>query len=108
LSAGAEGQYPDVVRMALALARVGMPIVLDRAEEVFRTLLGLDDVVVGPRFGQVHLDDLRRDRPDSVASVRWDPILSIERVTADGLARIEHVERTGTPAGWGGTFSGCR
>lgn len=105
LSAGAEGQYPAVVRMALALGQAGRPVDLERADEIFRALRGQDDVRVGPRFDQVHLEDLQRERPASVERVRWDPIRRIEPVTPAQRARIEYVERTGTPAGWIGTSS---
>lgn len=66
------GLYVAAARMAIAFGRSRVPFQLQRADEVLAALRGEDWVEIGPRYGQLSLEELRERRPDSVARVRWD------------------------------------
>lgn len=94
------GLYLRAVRMAVALGERGAPFELHAKEPVIAALRGLDDVAVGPGYGRLSLEELRAQRPDGVARVRWDPVPEIRPITPLQRLRVEHVVVTGTPAGW--------
>lgn len=93
------GRQGSTVRMAIALGERGSPFRLDAKEAVVAALRGLDDVKVGPGYGQLSLEELRAQRGDSPARVRWDPVPELLPITSAQRLRVEHVLATATPSG---------
>ncbi len=86
--------------MALALSKAKIPFELFRGEAVVAALRGSDSVEVGSAYGQITLDDLRAERPDAMDHIQWDPIPEIGSISKAGRARVRHVEKSGSPAGY--------
>ncbi len=99
VSVNCPGFYLRAVRMAIALGERGSPFRLDAKEAVVAALRGLDDVEVGPGYGQLSLEELRAQRRESVARVRWGPGPEIRTISPVQRLRVEHVLATGTPRG---------
>jgi hypothetical protein len=100
LSVDCPGLYLRAVRMAIALGERGIPFELHAKGAVVAALRGLDDVEVGPGYGRLSLEELRAQRPDAVARVRWDPVPEILPISPAQRLRVEHVLASGTPGGW--------
>jgi len=100
LGSDCPGLYLRAVRMAIALGERGIPFRLDGKEAVVAALRGLDDVEVGPGYGQLSLEEVCAQRPDAVARIRWDPVPEILPIAPPQRLRVEHVLATGTPSGW--------
>jgi hypothetical protein len=100
LAVDSPGLYLHAAKMAAALGATGVPFVLHEKDAVVAALRGLDEVEVGPGYGQLSLARLREERPQGIAHVRWDPVPEILPITAAQRERVDHVLRTGSPAGW--------
>lgn len=87
------GWYVTAARMALTLGEHGIPFELQNQHEFLDTLYGRDDVDVGPDLYMVNYGELKRQRPESLADIRWDSIPEMHPITSDQLARIKHAER---------------
>jgi hypothetical protein len=100
LSVDCPGLYLCAVRMAIALGERGTPFTLFAKGAAVAALRGLDNVEVGPGYGRLSLAELRAQRGESVARVRWDPVPEILPITPAQRLRVAHVVATGTPHGW--------
>ncbi len=87
------GWYVTAARMAVALRAHRIPFELQNHRGVLDALYGRDDVDVGPELSMVNYSELKRQRPASLASIRWDPIPEIRPIAPDQLTRIKHAER---------------
>ncbi len=84
-----EGWYKTAALMAMALCQHNVPFEFENQKQVLDALEGIDEVDVGPDLYSVHFDDLKKQRPDGLAHIRWDPIPQITLITADQKERIE-------------------
>ncbi|MEW5982774.1 MAG: hypothetical protein AB1806_10445 [Acidobacteriota bacterium] len=100
LSVDSTGLYLRAAKMAVALGEANVPFLLHKKAAVVAALRGLDDVEVGPGYGQFPVARLREERLEGIAHVRWDPIPEIRPITPLQRRRVDHVLRTGSPAGW--------
>jgi hypothetical protein len=88
-----EGWYAHAARMAIALGKRNIPFEFQDGPAVLDALEGLDEVEVGPAFDQVQYGELRRERPDAVESIRWDPVPGLQPITPDQRERVLRAER---------------
>lgn len=100
VSVDTEGLYVDAAKIAIAMSKAKIPFELIRSEAVLAALRGTDTVEVGPGLGQIHFDDMSAERPDAVDHIQWEPIPEIRPISKAGRARLRHVEKTGSPAGF--------
>lgn len=92
--------HKEALLMLVALDEAGIPVEFPQTKRLLETFEGVDDVEVGPYRGQLRLEQLAKDRPDSISHVRWDPIEELATATADGRARIAWVEEHETMVGF--------
>jgi hypothetical protein len=64
-------------------------------KEFLDALKGVDDVEVGPDLYAIHYDSLKKERPDSLRFIRWDPIPALAPATPDQTARIAKAAQLG-------------
>jgi hypothetical protein len=100
LSVDTPGLYIKAAKMAIALGKDAVPFVLHEKDSLIAALRGTDDVEVGSSYGMLSLAELKEVRPEAVARIRWDPIPDTQPVTSAQRDRVDHVLRTGSPAGW--------
>jgi hypothetical protein len=92
--------YLWATQMAIAVGEAGLPFEMHDKDAIVAALRGVDDVEVGPGYGQISVTLLRDKRSDAIPHVIWDPLPEIIPITPTQRLRVEHVLRTGTPAGW--------
>lgn len=100
LSVDSLGYYLHAVQMAVALGEADVPFIFHDKDAVAAALRGLDEVEVGPGYGQFSVARFHEERPEGLAKVRWDPIPQILPISPIQRLRLEHVLQTGSPAGW--------
>jgi hypothetical protein len=87
------GWYVTAARMAIALARHKIPFEFQNQSAFLDTLRGRDEVDVGPDLYRVKYDELKKQRPESLAYIRWDPIPQISPVMDGRLTRMKKAEQ---------------
>ena len=86
--------------MAIAMGKHEIPFEFHGQREVTDALKGIDDVDVGPDLYSVHYDDLKKQRPEALRFIRWDPVPLLGPITPDQAARISQAEAgRRTPSG---------
>jgi hypothetical protein len=83
------GWYVTAARMALALGERGIPFAIQNEKEVLDAIKGTDDVGVSPDLYDVHYEDLKEQRPDSLRFIRWDPIAPMEPMTPEAAVKVD-------------------
>ncbi len=86
------GWFVSAVRMAKALAREKIPFELQNRDAVLAALHGRDEVEVGPDLYSVQYSELAKERPDSLAKIRWDPIPQLSPIMKP---RLDEARRAG-------------
>lgn len=86
------GWYVSAARMAIALGEHRVPFEFHNHKEVLEALKGIDEVDVGSDLYAVHYDDLKKQRPDAVRMIRWDPIPQMGPITPEQMARVSQAE----------------
>lgn len=99
LSVDSPAWYKSATRMAIALGEADVPFDFVNHDRVISALLGIDSVRIG-QGEDLLLEELKRERPDAVARIKWDALSQIQPVSEQGKARISHVLATGSPVGF--------
>src|SRR3989338_106344 len=87
------GWYVTAAKMAIALARHKIPFEFQNQNAFLDTLYGRDEVEVGPGLYEVKYDELKKERPDSIAHIQWDLIPQLSLVTRDQFKRDRKAEK---------------
>ncbi len=83
------GWYIIAARMAIALAERKIPFEFENQKNLLDVLQGTDDVEVGPDLYSVKYGDLKKNRPDVLRCIRWDPIPQMNAISPDQSVRIK-------------------
>ena len=87
------GWYVTAAQMAIALAKHKVTFEFQNQNAFLDTLYGRDEVDVGPDLYAVKYDELKKQRPEALADIRWDPIPQISPITEDQLTRVKRAEQ---------------
>lgn len=87
------GWYASAANMAIALGEREVPFEFQDGAAVLDALQGWDEVEVGPSFEQVEYEELRKQRPDALKLIRWDPIPEQQPITTDQGVRVMNAKK---------------
>ena len=88
------GWYATAARMAMALAKHKIPFEFLKQQAILDALRGIDDIEVSSDLYAVDYDHLKKERPDALDLIRWDPIRPITLITPDQQPRVLSAEKS--------------